>query len=214
MTRTPGAQRLAELPIIAFANRRAWSDWLAGNHGTARGVWVKLAKKGSPVPSISHAEAVEVALAWGWIDAQGKGAEPGWWLVKFTPRAPRSLWSQINRDRALALIAAGEMQAPGLAEVERARRDGRWDAAYAGSRTIEVPADLTAALARKRRAAAAFAKLDARNRYAILFRIHTARKPETRAARIAHFVAMLGRGETPHPVAVSGGKSGGPRRRR
>lgn len=207
MPRSAATGTKTELPIIPFANRQAWAIWLADHHAGERGVWVKIAKKGSPAPSISYREAVEVAVAWGWIDGQGKGAGEGWWLVKFTPRGPRSIWSQLNRERALALIAAGEMRPPGLAEVERAKRDGRWKAAYASPRRMRVPRDLTAALARDRRAAASFAKLDARNRYAILFRLQTAKKPETRAARITRFVQMLARGEALHPAPVRPAKA-------
>ena len=140
-----------------------------------------------------------VALAWGWIDGQKRGLDATHWLQKFTPRKPKSLWSKINRDKALALIASGAMQPAGLAEVERAQADGRWDAAYAGSKTITVPDDLAAALAADKRAAARFATLNAANRFAVLFRVHTAKKAETRAKRIAQFVAMLARGETLHP---------------
>ena len=144
-------------------------------------------------------EALTVALTWGWIDGQKRALDDTHWLQKFTPRKPKSLWSKINRDKALALIASGAMQPAGLAEVERAQADGRWDAAYAGSKTITVPDDLAAALAADKRAAARFATLNAANRFAVLFRVHTAKKAETRAKRIAQFVAMLARGETLHP---------------
>ncbi len=187
-----------ELPIVAFASRKAFWTWLSKNHAT-RGVWIRLAKKGSGVASISYAEAVDVALAWGWIDGQSKGESETTYLQRFTPRAARSPWSKINREKALAMIAAGEMQAPGLAEVERAKDDGRWDVAYDPPSRAKVPDDLAAALAAIPRAASFFAKLDAQNRYAVLHRIQTAVKPETRAARIARFVEMLAKGEKLHP---------------
>ncbi|HEV8245749.1 MAG TPA: YdeI/OmpD-associated family protein, partial [Polyangiaceae bacterium] len=163
------------------------------------GIWLKLAKKASKTKSVSYAEAVEVALCWGWIDGQKQTADEGFWLQKITPRGRRSIWSELNRKKALALIAAGRMHAPGLAEVERAKADGRWQAAYAPAKTASVPPDLTAALAKNARARKFFETLEARNRYAILWRIGQAKKPETRAARIAKFVAMLGNHEKLHP---------------
>ncbi len=147
----------------------------------------------------SPAEALEVALAWGWIDAQKRAHDDSWWLQRFTPRGPRSMWSKINREKALALIAAGEMKPPGMAEVERARRDGRWDSAYDSPSRASVPDDLAAALAASPRARAFFATLDSANRYAVLYRVQTARKAETRARRIAQLVAMLARHEKLHP---------------
>jgi uncharacterized protein YdeI (YjbR/CyaY-like superfamily) len=189
----------AELPTRAFATARAFGDWLAGNHASSRGIWLKLAKKKSGTASITYAEAVEVALAWGWIDGQGQRGDETSWLQKFTPRRAKSVWSKVNREKALALIEAGAMQPPGLAEVERAKRDGRWDAAYDPPSRATVPDDLQAALAKNARAAAFFRKLDARNRYAVLWRVQTAKKSETRQKRIAAFVAMLARGEKVHP---------------
>ncbi|WP_437683998.1 YdeI/OmpD-associated family protein [Sorangium sp. So ce131] len=185
--------------MVAFAQPRAWADWLASNHASSRGVWLKLAKKGSGVASVTYAEALEVALAWGWIDGQKRPLDDAFWLQKFTPRGPKSVWSKINRDKALALIAAGEMKPPGLAQVERAQQDGRWDAAYDSPSRAAVPDDLSAALAANPRAAAFFAALNAANRYAVLFRVHTAKKPETRQKRIALFVEMLARHEKLHP---------------
>ena len=165
---------------------------------TSRGVWLRLAKKASGTPSVTYAEAIGVALAWGWIDGQKRPGDETSWLQKFSPRGARSIWSKINRDKALALIASGAMQPPGLAEVERAKRDGRWDAAYDAPSRAAVPEDLAAALATSPRAAAFFATLDAANRYSVLFRIQTPKKPETRAKRIEHFVAMLARHEKIH----------------
>jgi uncharacterized protein YdeI (YjbR/CyaY-like superfamily) len=187
-----------ELPTLAFADSRAFSTWLAANHATSRGVWLRLAKKASGGPSVTYAEAIGVALAWGWIDGQKRLGDETSWLQKFSPRSARSKWSKINRDKATALIAAGAMRPPGLAEVERAQRDGRWAAAYDAPSRAAVPEDLAAALAANLRAAAFFATLDAANRYSVLFRIQTPKKPETRAKRIEQFVAMLARHEKIH----------------
>jgi|HubBroStandDraft_5_1064220.scaffolds.fasta_scaffold147948_1 uncharacterized protein YdeI (YjbR/CyaY-like superfamily) len=189
----------ADPEVVSFADAPAWSRWLAGNHASSFGVWLKIAKKGSKVASVDYAEALEVALAWGWIDGQKGKLDGTWWLQRFTPRGPRSTWSKINRDRALALIEAGTMKPAGLAEVERAKKDGRWGAAYDSQSRSTVPPDLAKALAANPRAAAFFETLESYNRYAILFRIHTAKKPETRAARIEKFVAMLAKHEKVHP---------------
>lgn len=186
------------LPVLAFAQPRAWAAWLASHHADTAGVWLRLAKKDSGIPSVTYAQALEVALAWGWIDGQKQAHDATAWLQRFTPRGPRSIWSKINRDKALALIAAGEMKPAGLAEVERAKRDGRWEAAYASQSRSTVPEDLAAALEASPRAAAFFGTLDSANRYAILFRLHTAKKPETRARRLALFLGMLERGEKIH----------------
>jgi len=193
------APQSAELPTLSFATPRAFSDWLADHHASSRGFWLRLAKKASGTASITYAEAVDVALAWGWIDGQKQRGDEVSWLQKFTPRGARSVWSKINREKALALIAAGAMQPSGLAEVERAKQDGRWDAAYDPPSRATVPADLQEALAKNPRAAAFFATLDAGNRYAVLWRVQTAKKAETRQKRIADFVAMLARGEKVHP---------------
>ncbi len=188
-----------ELPTIAFADRAAWQLWLSTHHASSSGLWLKFAKKGSPTSSISYAQALDVALAWGWIDGQKRALDTLWWRQRFTRRGPRSIWSRINRDKALALIAAGEMQPAGLAEVERAQLDGRWDGAYESQSRATVPPDLAAALQANPRAAAFFATLSSQNRYAILFRLHTAKRAQTRLARIGKFVEMLARGETLHP---------------
>jgi uncharacterized protein YdeI (YjbR/CyaY-like superfamily) len=164
-----------------------------------------LTKKGGGPPALSYADALDVALVWGWIDGQKRAHDERAWLQRFTPRRARSAWSKINCAKAEALIRAGEMQPAGLAEVERARQDGRWDAAYDSARTAQVPDDLAQALARNKPASAFFAELDGTNRYAILYRVQTAKKPETRAARIAKFVAMLSKRETLHPVRRSSG---------
>ncbi|REG29463.1 uncharacterized protein YdeI (YjbR/CyaY-like superfamily) [Archangium gephyra] len=199
--KTPAAKKTPteEAPIIAFAKPRDWADWLSKNHASSRGLWVKLAKKASGIESITYAQALEVALAWGWIDGLKRGFDDTAWIQKFTPRGPRSIWSKINRDKALALIEAGEMKPPGLEQVERAKQDGRWEAAYDSQSRATVPEDLSAALAANPRAAAFFSTLNSANRYAVLFRVHTAKKAETRARRIAQFVEMLARHETLHP---------------
>jgi uncharacterized protein YdeI (YjbR/CyaY-like superfamily) len=188
-----------EMPVVSFADAETWSAWLASRHRSSRGVWLKIAKKASNTTSITYAEALEVALAWGWIDGQKGKFDEGWWLQKFTPRGSRSMWSKINREKAIALIAAGKMRASGLAEVERAKKDGRWDRAYESQSRASVPEDLEKALARNPRAKKFFATLDSRNRYAVLFRVQHAKKAETRARRIAQFVEMLAKGEKLHP---------------
>lgn len=188
-----------ELPIMPFESPRVWDTWLAANHASSRGVWMKLAKKAAGVASITYPQALEVALVWGWIDGQKGSFDDAWWLQKFTPRGPRSIWSKVNREKAQALIDAGKMRPSGLAAVERAKADGRWDAAYDSPSKATVPEDLAAALAANPRASAFFATLDATNRYAVLHRVHTAKKVETRARRISQFVEMLARGEKIHP---------------
>lgn len=188
------------LPILLFRGADAFAKWLEDHHGSSPGVWLQLAKKASGARSVTYAEAVDVALAWGWIDGQKKAHDERHWLQKFTPRGARSLWSKINREKAMALIAAKKMMPPGLAEVERAKRDGRWHAAYDSPKSSTVPADLQAALDGHARARRAWATIDSANRYAILWRVQTAKKPETRARRITDLVAMLGRGELLHPT--------------
>jgi uncharacterized protein YdeI (YjbR/CyaY-like superfamily) len=188
-----------DLPVLSFATARAWSEWLATHHASSRGLWLKIAKKGAGSASVTYSEAIDGALAWGWIDGQKGRFNDVWWLQRFTPRTAKSPWSKINRAKAETLIAAGTMEAPGLAEVERAKRDGRWERAYDGARSSSVPADLVAAFARNARARAFFETLDGTNRYAILYRVQTAKKPETRAERITRFVALCARHETIHP---------------
>jgi uncharacterized protein YdeI (YjbR/CyaY-like superfamily) len=193
------ASKKTDVPILPFEDRHAWAAWLASHHATAAGVWLKIGKKGSGKASVTYPEAVEVALAWGWIDGQKRADDALWWHQRFTRRGPQSIWSKVNRAKALALIEAGAMEAPGLEEVERAKRDGRWEAAYESQSRATVPLDLAAALAANPRAARFFETLEAHNRYAVLFRIHAAKKPETRAMRIEKFVAMLARHEKLHP---------------
>ena len=196
--RVPAGSSAKDLPVLSFATPQAWSGWLATHHASSRGVWLKIAKTGASSRSISYAQAIEVALAWGWIDGQKGKLDDAWWLQRFTPRTAKSPWSKINRGKAEALIAAGSMEPPGLAQVERAKADGRWERAYDGARSSTVPADLAAALARNARARAFFETLDGANRYAILYRVQTAKKPETRTERIERFVAMCARHETIH----------------
>jgi len=188
-----------DLPVVGFADRGAWESWLAEQHDTSPGVWLKIAKKGPGAPGVSYAEALEVALCYGWIDGQKGGLDDEYWLQRFTPRKPGSRWSKINTDKAAELIEAGRMQPAGMREVERAREDGRWDAAYAGQRAMAVPEDLEHALAASDAARAFFATLSSVNRYAILYRIGDAKRPETRARRIAKYVAMLAAHETIYP---------------
>lgn len=184
---------------LRLDSQAAWAQWLAANleHD---GVWLLHAKKDSGVTTVTYQEALEVALCFGWIDGQRKAVDAQFFKQRWTPRRARSIWSKVNRDKALAYIADGRMQPSGLAQVERARADGRWDAAYGGFGTAEVPPDLQAAFALYPGSAAFFATLNAQNRYALLFRIHGAKKAETRARRIAEFAAMLARGETIHPL--------------
>ncbi len=187
-----------ELPIVPFANKKKWADWLAKQHGKSAGVWLKIAKKNAGVPSVTYEEALDVALFYGWIDGQKKSFDDQYWLQKFTPRGPKSIWSKINTEKAERLIASGEMQPAGHKAIELAKQDGRWEAAYEGQKTISVPEDLQAALDKNKRAKAFFATLNSVNRYAILFRIQNAKKSETRARRIQQFVEMLERGEKIH----------------
>jgi uncharacterized protein YdeI (YjbR/CyaY-like superfamily) len=201
-------------PAISFTTARAWSEWLAAHHASSRGVWLKLAKKAANSTSLTYPAALDVALAWGWIDGQKNKFDAAWWLQRFTPRTTKSPWSKINRAKAEALIASGRMEEPGLAEVERAKRDGRWEGAYDGARTSSVPADLAAAFARNARARAFFDALDGANRYAILYRVQTAKKPETRAERIARFVDLCAKHETLHPRRQSKTAAPGPAPRR
>jgi len=188
-----------ELPTLRFASAADWEGWLELEHDRAAGVWMTIAKRGAARASVSYADALDVALCFGWIDGQKRALDEHDWLQRFTPRGPRSRWSQRNRQRAQALIDAGRMRPGGHAEIERARADGRWEAAYPGARDATVPDDLAAALAARPAARAFFDALDGANRYAILYRIHDARRPATRAARIERFVEMLAAGERIHP---------------
>ena len=188
-----------DLPVLAFESQLAWDKWLASRPAAAKGLWLKLAKKSSGIASVSKADAIDTALCHGWIDGQLDSFDSDYWLIRFTPRQSTSKWSEKNRNRALELVAQKLMRPAGLSEIDRARKDGRWDAAYAPQSTAQVPDDLRIAFAKNKKAARVFETRDGTNRYAILYRVHTAKKPETRAVRIATFVAMLAEGKTIHP---------------
>jgi uncharacterized protein YdeI (YjbR/CyaY-like superfamily) len=194
----PAPETKAGLPILGFQGRAALEAWLEEEGRSSQGIWLRLAKKESGLASVSKTEAIDAALCFGWIDGQLDKYDDRSWLMRMTPRRPRGKWSERNKIRALELIAEGRMRPQGLAEVAAAKADGRWDAAYAPQSSIDVPPDLQTALDASPKAAAFFATLKGANRYAILYRIGDAKKPETRAARIAKFVAMLERGETLH----------------
>jgi uncharacterized protein YdeI (YjbR/CyaY-like superfamily) len=187
-----------ELEVLLFSGPDELEAWLEANAPSSPGLWLKIAKKGAPEPSVSYAEALELALCFGWIDSQKRGHDDTHFLQRFTPRRPRGRWSKINREKAEALEAAGALRPAGAAEVEAAKADGRWEAAYEGSRTAKVPDDLQAELDANPAAAAFFADLDSANRYAITYRLAEAKKPETRERRLRKFVAMLERGEKIH----------------
>jgi len=188
-----------DLPTHSFQSQQDWDAWLEEHHADARGVWLKIAKKATGVASVSHAEALEVALCYGWIDGQRARLDDTHFLQKFTPRRARSGWSRVNVEKVSALIAEGKMQPAGLREVERAQADGRWDAAYDPQSAITVPEDLQHELDANPAAQTFFKTLDSRNRYAILYRIQTAKKAETRSARIQKFLAMLAHGQKIYP---------------
>jgi uncharacterized protein YdeI (YjbR/CyaY-like superfamily) len=181
-----------------FASQKEWERWLEKNHDESPGVWLRIAKKSASKPSVTYGEALQVALCYGWIDAQKRSESDTSWLQRFMPRRPRSIWSKINREKALALVSAGRMKPAGLKEIERARQDGRWDAAYDSPSSATVPPDFEKAMKKHPAAKKFFATLNAANRYAILWRIQTAKKPETRARHIEKFIAMLEKGETVH----------------
>lgn len=184
---------------LIFATQHDWENWLAQNEGTSTGIWLRLAKKGAKQPTLTYAQAVEGALCYGWIDGQKQAESEEYWLQRFTRRSAKSIWSQLNKDKTEALIADGRMRPPGMREIEKARKDGRWEMAYTSARNSTVPDDLQVALDANPKASAFFATLNSRNRYAILFRIQNAKKPETRARKIEEFIGMLKRGETIHP---------------
>lgn len=192
-------QPAGEDEALHFDHQAAWAQWLALNHASSAGAWLRHAKKGAPQPSVAHGEALEVALCFGWIDARRKSLDQHYWLQRWVPRGRTSIWSKINRDKALRYIEEGRMQPAGLKEVERARVDGRWEAAYDPGSTAAIPPDLQAALDARPGAAEFFATVSAQNRYAVLFRIQTAKQPATRAKKIEQFAQMLARGETLHP---------------
>jgi uncharacterized protein YdeI (YjbR/CyaY-like superfamily) len=193
------AKAKRDLPVVAFKSQQAWDAWLTSQSAQSKGLWLKLAKKASGIASVSKAEAIDTALCHGWIDGQLDSFDGNYWLIRFTPRQSTSKWSEKNRARALQLVELKRMQSAGLGEIERAKKDGRWDAAYAPQSTAQVPDDLHAALAKNKQAKSFFETLGSTNRYAILHRIHDAKKAETRMARIEKYVAMLIEGKTIYP---------------
>ena len=194
------AKAKRDLPVISFKSEQAWDAWLTSQDARSKGLWLKLAKKSSGIATVSKPEAIDTALCHGWIDGQLDSFDDNHWLIRFTPRQSTSKWSEKNRARALQLVESGRMQPAGLNEIERAQKDGRWNAAYAPQSTAQVPDDLRAALAKNEKAKSFFETLDSTNRYAILHRIHDAKKPETRMARIEKYVTMLIERKTIYPL--------------
>jgi uncharacterized protein YdeI (YjbR/CyaY-like superfamily) len=188
-----------DLPQHAFASDADWEQWLERHHAASEGLWIRMAKRDAGIDSVRYPEVLDCALCFGWIDGRREALDERYFLQRFTPRRPRSRWSRINRDKAERLIADRRMRPAGLAEVERAQADGRWDAAYEGQRNSTIPDDLQRELDARPKAKAFFAELSSQNRYAILYRLQDAKKPETRAQRLAKFVAMLEAGERIHP---------------
>ncbi len=189
------------LPTVFFASAAEWEEWLEANHASSPGVRLKIAKKNTAIESVRYPEVLESALCFGWIDGRRETLDESYFLQRFTPRQPRSTWSKINREKAEGLVAAGRMRPAGLAEVERAKADGRWEAAYESQSRIAIPDDLERELASRPQAKEFFLRLSSQNRYSILYRLQDAKKPETRARRLAKFVSMLEAGETIHPQA-------------
>ncbi|RHX78228.1 YdeI/OmpD-associated family protein [Leptospira yasudae] len=187
-----------DCPVLFFKNGKEWAAWLKANHRSDSAIWIKLAKKESSISSITYAEALEVALCYGWIDSQKQKYDASHWLQRFSIRGSKSIWSKINREKAEQLIASKEMKAPGLAAVEAAKKDGRWDKAYASQSKMEVPEEFQKLLDKNSSAKKFFETLNSANRYAILFRIHNAKKEETKIKRMKEFVEMLKRKETLH----------------
>ena len=195
----PNARHPAELPVLTFRAASQWLAWLDRNHAGSPGVWLKIAKQGGGQRTLTYKDALEAALCYGWIDGQKKGFDDRWWLQKFVRRRPGSIWSKVNREHAQRLIESGQMKAAGLEAIERAKASGQWDAAYDSQRGMTVPEDLQAELHQRPAARKFFEELNSINRYAILHRIQTARKPETRARRIQKFVEMLEKREKIYP---------------
>ncbi len=188
-----------DLPIVAFPSDAEWEQWLQANHADSPGVWLRIAKRDSDLDSVRYPEVLDVALCFGWIDGRRRAGDERTFLQRMTPRGARSKWSRINRERAEELVREGRMRPAGQARMEEARADGRWEAAYAPQSRATVPDDLQRALDADPAARESFAGLDSRNRYAILYRVEEAKKPETRARRIDKYVAMLAAGEKPYP---------------
>jgi uncharacterized protein YdeI (YjbR/CyaY-like superfamily) len=184
--------------IRMFAGAADWDTWLEENHRDSTGLWMRIARKGSRLRSLTYSEALEVALCYGWIDGQKRPDSEEAWLQRFLPRSAKSMWSKINREKAKALIASGQMKPAGKAAIEAAKKDGRWEAAYDSARNAKVPEDLALALKANRRAREFFESLDGANRYAVLFRIQTVKKAGTRSRKIRQFIHMLERGERIH----------------
>ncbi|HZS57251.1 MAG TPA: YdeI/OmpD-associated family protein [Bryobacteraceae bacterium] len=197
---------MSEISLL-FSTQEDWRAWLQQNHGKSEGVWLRIAKKSAGVPSVSYAEALDVALCYGWIDGQKRPGPEGFWLQRFTPRRSTSIWSAINREKALTLIKEGRMEHPGLEAIERAKENGRWEAAYDRFGAAQIPEDLAAQLRQRPRANAFFQTLSSQNRYAILFRLQTAKKLETRAKRLEKFVGMLENQQTIYPQSFKSGRS-------
>lgn len=197
-TSKPATPPPDDRPILVFETARAWEAWLTKHGGSSPGIYIRIAKKDSGMLSVTYAEALEVALCHGWIDAIKRSYDEASFLQKFLPRTPKSIWSQVNKKKVQELIKAGLMRPAGLAAVERAKASGQWKNAYAPASSITVPPDLKEALRRNKKAAVFFKTLKGSNRYAILHRLHTAKKEDTRARRLAHFIGMLERGETLH----------------
>lgn len=198
MPENPGMAPSKDLPVLSRRSQAAWESWLTVHHETSGGVWLKIVKKGSEKRGLSYAQAVEVALCFGWIDGQANRFDDDHWVQRFTPRRTKSRWSKINREKAVRLIEQGKMRGAGLAQIEQAKADGRWAAAYDAPSVAAVPDDLQRALQKHAKARAFFSTLDRTNRYAILYRIEEAKRPETRARRIEKYVAMLGQGQKIH----------------
>jgi uncharacterized protein YdeI (YjbR/CyaY-like superfamily) len=187
-----------DLPIVEFPDRSAWERWLEDHHESSGGVWLKIAKKGSRATTVTYPEALEEAIRCGWIDGQKGAHDDSFWLQRFGPRGPQSKWSQVNRRKASELIEQGRMRPAGIAQVEAAKQDGRWEGAYAPQSTVAVPEDFQEALDASPAASEFFATLKSSERYSFLYRIHDAKRPETRARRIRDYVAMLEEGKTIH----------------
>jgi uncharacterized protein YdeI (YjbR/CyaY-like superfamily) len=204
-TRRPAADSKRTFPspdalkVLAFSDSSEFESWLEREHQHLDGLWIAIAKKGTGVPSVTHPQALEIALCFGWIDGQRRAQDDIYFLQRFTPRKARSPWSKINRAKAEALIDSGQMRPAGVAEVERARKDGRWDAAYAGAKSATTPPELQVELDADPKAEAFFASLSSQNRYSIIYRINEAKRPETRQRRIAKYLEMLRNQETIHP---------------
>jgi uncharacterized protein YdeI (YjbR/CyaY-like superfamily) len=188
-----------DLPILSFETQADWEDWLKEHHADSKGIWLKIAKKEAGIPSVDYPQALESAICYGWIDGQKAAFDEIFWLQKFTPRGPKSRWSKKNREKALALIAEDRMQPSGLRQVELAQADGRWEQAYASQSQITIPPDLQSELDKNPKAKEFFGTLDSHNRYAILYRIQTAKKLETRVARIRRFIEMLAKKQKIYP---------------